>query len=507
MGFRQFSPSADAPVGYTYTPEGRAVLRLFAAFWSDEIDGVPLSFPLLAVFHQQLLEGWAKDSGLLSASSCFWQFGRGMFRPLLRCLGGAQAGLLRSIPRGGILVRIEAAEMKKQWDLISRVLPHLEGLPVWLLCGEKEVPTHCIASGVPALSEDAISEGVIAGFVTAYFPRVIRWNLILRRELSASGLPPRSGFRLAAAAAESLLAGVQARALLRETRPRMIVVDCDHHAMSAWLVFFAKRLRIPTVTLQHGTPADLLFFFPLWADYALLWGEAHARAYADFGASRDRLRIVGCPRVDAIVVSSEPSLLKATLGIPATDRVVMLATDRGLQSDRLRLVRTALDGVRSCPGHTLLIKCHPAEDSAFYHAAFGTEEGVKIMSDEDLGLSAALAVSDVVLAQWSGVAADAMLMTKPVILVDLGLGLMSNQAILDNGACLAVRDSSGLAAALRDESYTSRRNPLLHESAKAYVRSYYAACGEEAARGTAASLRELWQLACLRGLHPGEAPH
>ena len=89
-----------------------------------------------------------------------------------------------------------------------------------------------------------------------------------------------------------------------------------------------------------------------------------------------------------------------------------------------------------------------------------------------------------------------MLKGKPVILLDLGQGLLSNQKILDEGACLAARDADGLAALLEQESYSRRRNAPLHERAEAYIRMFYAAHGEEAARLTATALREIWERAC-----------
>ena len=497
MDLKIFLPPAKAPQGYEYTAEARAAMQLSKIFGTDEFHGIPLSFPLLPAFNQQFMEGWTQDARLLSPASQMRQLARQVLFPAMWRARRARTGIPQEIPRGGLLVRIEAAEMKKQWSLISGILPHLRKLPVWLLCGDKQVPPHCLSSGFSTMPNDVILDGALAEFSSAYFPRLVRWNRTLRRGLATLGLPPQAAFRFSAVMGETLMAGVQAQAILKETRPKMIVVDCDHHPISVWLIFFAKQLGIPTVTLQHGTLADLLFYLPLWADQALIWGEEHARTFSDFGADNDRLHIVGCPRVDSSVLSgADTSRAAAILEIPPGNRVVMLATSRELDVDRFRLARMALDAVHSCPGHTLLIKCHPTEDSAFYRAAFGTEDDVKIVSDSELGLPLALALADVVLTQWSGVTGDAMLKGKPVILLDLGQGLMSNQKILDAEACLAAHDARGLAALLKEETYSRHRNAPLHERAEAYIRTFYAAHGEEAAQLTAAALQELWQRAC-----------
>jgi CDP-glycerol glycerophosphotransferase (TagB/SpsB family) len=167
-----------------------------------------------------------------------------------------------------------------------------------------------------------------------------------------------------------------------------------------------------------------------------------------------------------------------------------LGSDRGLDEDRIRLAQTAWEGVRRRPDHTLLIKCHPAENPEFYKSFLGRESRVRIASDAELSLPLALSIADVSVAQWSGSACDALIKGKPLILIDDGHGLFTNRRILDSGACLAARDASDLSDILAARAYLS---PEVREKAERFVRDFCVAYGAEAARRTAEELRGLWE--------------
>lgn len=499
--FERFFPPQNPPSGYFYSRESQVAMSLFQELVSDEFAGIPVAFPMLAAMHQQLLDGWAQEERFLSVRSCFRQAIKQVIFPFLWGSRSKRIKTLEYVPKSGVLVRIEAADMQKQWGLISNSLQQLRDMPIWLLCGNEVVPSHCATSGFPAVPNSIFLNGTMAEFVSAYIPKIARWNRITRKVLTAAGLPPRASFRFSAVAAEVLMYGVQMRSLLRQTRPKMIVVDCDHHPISTWLVFLAKTMGIPTVTLQHGTLADPLFFFPLWADRAFLWGKEHVEMFEDFGAPRESLQIVGCPRMEPISEAFEHlAESKVRFKIPTKNRVILLATERGLDQDRIELVRTAVEGIKSCSDHTLLIKCHPAEAPEFYRRILGEEPNVRIVSDEEVNLSLALSLCDVVLAQWSGVACDALLFGKPVILLGGQQSLLSNQKILDKGACLMARNAGELNSLLINETYLRSRNPSLGKQADEYVRSFYSAYGSQSAHLTAAGLRQLWETVSPRAV-------
>lgn len=483
-------PPVDPPVGFQYLPESRLAQDLSRPFLGCCFEGVPLAYALLVSVEQLVLEGHLTRPDNNPPSTRLKQALKAALYPAVWLRRSVRISNLDNIPVGGLLVRIEVADMLKEWNLVSGALARLNGMPVWLLCGETAVPAHCAATGLPSLPNDLRLEGTMSRFMREYYSKLPDWAGEIRGQLARHRFPAGAFQRLLGCLAMTLMYGVQARELLIRTRPRMIVVDCDHSPISAWLIFFARQMGIPSVTLQHGDVPDI----PLWADRALLWGDQSARAFKAYGARDDSLHLVGYPRMEpSLRPREEMSAFKDRNSIPSGAKIVVLATERGIMADRLRLAKEAWDGVRGVPNHHLLIKCHPAEDdSEIYAAVFQGDSRGHVFAHSELGLDLALSMADVVLAEWSGVAKDALIKGKPVVLMNLRGELLSNQAILDHGACLSAAGSRDLTDMLERESYSWERHPELGEKARELLKATYVAYGDDAASLIASTLRSIW---------------
>jgi hypothetical protein len=488
-----FPPSAP-PEGFHYTPEDQLALDLTRPFLDDYFAGVPLALPLLVNFGQLIFDG----SCVENKDYHFYM----KTKEKLYCHLFSLAWSLRNkrisnpsiLPRNALLIRIEAASMHKQWALISGVLPLLENIPKWLVCGECRVPDHCERTNLPSIpSNYYFTYDSIRIFVNLYYGNLQYWHNKIKTSLEKAHLPLKVIDKMKIVLADTLMQGIQTRSLLSITFPKMIVVDCDHHMRSSWLVLLGKQMGIKTITLQHGNIPDYIGFLPLWADYALLWGNEYAKTFKAFGTADEKIRLVGCPRIDDKHCSSEHlDAVKSSYGINEKDIIVLLATENGIMSDRVQLASTVFYAVKQVPNHTLVIKCHPAESKGLYQEMFAGEAKVKVFSDSEMNLDLSLSLADVCVVELSSVANDALVKGKPVIVLSVKRDQIANNKIAAAGLCCVAKSAIELEYILKKRDYDWNLNPGLSNRVTAFIEDFCIAYGEESNRLTASAINSIW---------------
>jgi hypothetical protein len=400
---------------------------------------------------------------------------------------------LDTIPQNGLLIHVYGT-MSKEWDLIAGVIPFLQDLPLWMIIGSHSNPEHVCCSDIPIVTEYLKMPGVTSFAQKQINSQWLQWrrmvNPILREQWQA---PNTEGFILKIMA-RSVVMAAEICALLDATNPKLIVTIHDHQQFSSLLVFLARIRGIPTLTLQHGTLGVLIGYVPLWTDYALLWGEEHARVFRAFGTAESRIRLVGCPRLQRVIEPRETVWERhmKKWGIPHSDALVLLAPDNNPDYLRRRLAKLVWQGMQSLSDHRLIIKCHPGETKHLYQALFADESRIHIFSGDEMSIEEAISLADVVVVEYSGVAADALVMRRPVILINLDGELYANQRMADMGAVLVARSASELQSILNEKKYDWNLNPSLPITVDRYVKEFCVAFGDEASKLTAASIRDIW---------------
>jgi hypothetical protein len=84
------------------------------------------------------------------------------------------------------------------------------------------------------------------------------------------------------------------RLLLRNT-PDIIVINDSIYPINRALILVARKIKIPTVEIQHAIYPLSLPLIESRADYVFVWGESFKQMYLNQGAKSDSLEILGFP--------------------------------------------------------------------------------------------------------------------------------------------------------------------------------------------------------------------
>lgn len=484
---------SEIPDGFTLSPAQTTTLNMVRAFQDSDFQfqGIPLSFTTLVAIFSQIVTGriGPKKPQLLRA---FLDKLLARFHPFYwRCRFGKPCNI-QHIPQNGLLIDICTA-MPKNWNLISGALPMLEDLPLWIVLGGHSIPEHVRQTKIPVVSECLTMPGAVLSSWNEINIQWLQWRSKISLILREQHFHPSTEAFILRTMAQSVLIAAEISALLDATKPKLIIVDHDHQVYASLLVSLARIRSIPTITLQHGTLGALIGYVPLWADYALLWGELYARVFRAFGTDESRIRLVGCPRLHRTIEQKE-TVWKRHLkkrGIPFSDILVFLTPENGPDDVRRRLAKVVWEGMGSLSAHRLIIKCHPAETKHLYQNIFADEPRILIFSADEMSLEEGMSLADVVIAQYSGVATDALVMWRPVILINLDDKLSANQKMADMGATLVARSASELQSIL-EKRYDRNLNPSLSIAAERYVDECFVAFGDDASKLTAEAIRDIW---------------
>lgn len=272
---------------------------------------------------------------------------------------------------------------------------------------------------------------------------------------------------------------------LQNIKPVAIVVDYEHYSTWAVLIDTAKGLKIPTITLMHGEIYSAYGWTPILADKVAVWGESQKRQLMEFGVASERIKVCGCPRLDADLKVDDVKV-RARVGLDPGKSVALLATNPILIEDRMKILSVFSEALLNLDSVQGVVRLHPSERLDTYAPIVSRYSHIRILSAQEWTCEEAIAVARVIVNQDSGFGSDALVYGKPVIEIDvLSQPLTNGQKLVDRAGCPCANDSK----TLRDEivrvvSDNEYWQSLLDKS-RAYVGDLFFATATEAARNTA----------------------
>jgi len=245
---------------------------------------------------------------------------------------------------------------------------------------------------------------------------------------------------------------------------KFILLSNDVFPHHKALVQVAKGLKIRSVLVQHGILASELAHDKLLVDTAVLWGPFSKKWYRKFGNDDVGFEITGNPHFDHYAllkpfeIDNRRRELQDRYNITPADRVVVFATqwEAALSAGSFfgnikRVLFALVDEVLDKPYITLLLRLHPSESESSirtyqrYVDKLGL--GYRVIIDRELELIDSLIISDVVVTAASTVGLEAMLLNKPVIVINL-TGRPSSVPYVEYGAATGAFSKTELGQAL-----------------------------------------------------------
>lgn len=316
----------------------------------------------------------------------------------------------------------------------------------------------------------------------------VAWHCQIRRWLREHHLPIRLFPYFASALAVRSLFVVGCINLLKRIEPAAILTDAEHNSPSCCLILAARQHGIPTVAMMHGVIYPPYGYTPLLSDVVLCWGEQQREQMIALGTEPERLLVTGCQRLSR-VNRADRMEVRARLGLPLDNRVIMLASAPMLREEWHKLVFTFGDALEALPGVTGVVRLHASEKLENYRTEIARYPGIRFLGNHQWTVDEAMAACDVVVAHNSGLGNDALVMGRPVVLLDVLASPLSNgKALADKAGCPIARSASELRLVvnriLEDRIYRE----VLKNRAEEYVTWFCAAFGRDAAHNVTVEL-------------------
>lgn len=210
----------------------------------------------------------------------------------------------------------------------------------------------------------------------------------------------------------------------------LIAVPFTFHPAERMLAEEGKRRGIPTVTLLHGLPGVYTPLENVQTGYLLAGGEAQIPLFESVGAKPGRVLPAGMPQLDAYSRRDARNGAEALLKGRKMKVLVItlpLVTDFSVQADEdasEKYIVNVARVLREFSPLEVTIRPHPQESIGHYRAVLDGLLDRHLKLQRRGAIASALFEADLVITYFSTAALEAMVLGKPVLLVDFNRCLL-----------------------------------------------------------------------------------
>ncbi|MGB8172304.1 MAG: CDP-glycerol glycerophosphotransferase family protein, partial [Nitrososphaeraceae archaeon] len=233
-----------------------------------------------------------------------------------------------------------------------------------------------------------------------------------------------------------------AKLLLSQVRPKSIFLPYETGVYAMAFIVAAEELGIKTIGMQHGIIHKAHFDYSIdnlrtktssvgcpIPTYLLVFGEFYRKLLVEtFSYPSDRVITVGNPAYESVpteIMDSRRQKILLDIGLDPSKKTVLVATS-GHQAKYGRgdydvLIVKALSESLAQMGNDIqvLVKVHPIEDAAEYLKIVREKNAPNLTVIEEYPIQQLIAICDVFVSVLSTTIFEAMVMNKPVIIVEI----------------------------------------------------------------------------------------
>ncbi|MGB8189268.1 MAG: CDP-glycerol glycerophosphotransferase family protein, partial [Nitrososphaeraceae archaeon] len=233
-----------------------------------------------------------------------------------------------------------------------------------------------------------------------------------------------------------------AKLLLSQVRPKSIFLPYETGVYAMAFIVAAEELGIKTIGMQHGIIHKAHFDYSIdnlrtktssvgcpIPTYLLVFGEFYRKLLVEtFSYPSDRVITVGNPAYESVpteIMDSRRQKILLDIGLDPSKKTVQVATS-GHQAKYGRgdydvLIVKAFSESLAQMGNDIqvLVKVHPIEDAAEYLKIVREKNAPNLTVIEEYPIQQLIAICDVFVSVLSTTIFEAMVMNKPVIIVEI----------------------------------------------------------------------------------------
>ena len=400
-------------------------------------------------------------------------------------------GSLRNHPKGKFLIALLDATPRVT-ELVLPVLEELNRGDCVVLCGNDNV-VPLVPNDVPCIVWNQVLSYVVKDWRLEYrrckSEWVCRLKSISRKYQLARGAVAE--LELSLMISSQQVTGCIA--LLKQTKPAVVITDYDRNAKWSSLVLAAKLLNIPTVTLVHGVMSEgALGFSPVIADTIVCWGEFHQEILLAAGEPPAKIFIGGCPRLSPDLPAFSSNCFKK-FSLNPQKPVIIFATSPELQ--RLQLTEIFCSAVAKLDFVSGMVRLHPSEKLITYQLIIDRYPVIIFFESNQATLDESLALASVVVCRSSGLGSDALVKGVNVVVLDVETEPSGHGGdLIKSAGCPHARTDKELTEIINKIIFDDTFRQQLAIRRKAYVEHFCGAFGKDSAVMTADFIRR--QVVC-----------
>ena len=277
---------------------------------------------------------------------------------------------------------------------------------------------------------------------------------------------------------------------IEERSPKLVLVADEAMPFGAIAVRAAGAADIPSMCVIHGAMPDHPKHVSAKATRVAVNGELTKRLLLERGTEPERIAVTGLPQFDRLAdpAGLDPEPVLRELGVAAGRPVVVhtMLSGQGVTSMDEVVAATAevVDAANEMRRQAAFVfKRHPADTGNLLVARMGVNpEGAGIVLTLDAPTLRLLAGADVVVTQMSTTGQEAIMLGRPLVVVNLS-GKPDTIPYVEYGAALGVYRPGELAQALRLALSDDATLAALAEGRERFIRDFaYKADGKATER-------------------------
>jgi len=202
-------------------------------------------------------------------------------------------------------------------------------------------------------------------------------------------------------------------------------------------------------------------------------GDSCKNTLVSQGVDASRIVVTGQPRFDELFQKNLNEEMYLNLGIDKDKKTILLThahfVEAGMwtQEEEDMFLSSIIRASSKVPNSQLIIKLHPWQDINRYHRFLDKESKDIILCGEDTDIYALINLCDVLLTVLSTTALEALIVNKPVIIIDLFGGLGS--PYVQSGAAISVSKKEDIAPAIKRAIYNEEFGKKLAQARGKFV--------------------------------------
>ena len=256
--------------------------------------------------------------------------------------------------------------------------------------------------------------------------------------------------------------------VFEQFRPDVLVVIPDHSHFGIAAVSIARKRGIHSLTALAGQMLDHPQYGFVNADVIAVNGTSARSILRKRGISSRRIVVTGMAHYDEIFRRAQAWAPAKT----SKSKLVLFATENLPISETFKMISSVAEAVLQISGTRMLIRPHPRENPANYVDFVQRLGSERIALDCATPLYQILAMVDVCVTGFSNVAAEAMILDRPVVCMNLEDRPDMLEYIRD-GAALGVRKPEDTAAVLHKVLFDENVRASLARRRRKFLRKHF----------------------------------